>query len=64
VARLREPGVGDLVVRHGGVVVLAGVDQHLVGDAVERGADARGLDDLRARADDGEDAGAGHGPSE
>ena len=38
------------------VVVLAGVDEHLVADRAQPRGDGRGLDELRAVADDGEDA--------
>src|SRR6188508_1092770 len=40
---------------HGVVVVLAGVDEDLLVVAAEDAADRRGLDELRPRADDGED---------
>ena len=50
-AQLVEEDLRELV-----VVVLARVDQHLVGDLAQRSGDRRGLDELRPVADHGEDA--------
>ena len=45
------------------VVVLAGVDEHLLVLGAQPARDGRGLDELRAVADDGQDAHAGAAPS-
>jgi len=56
VVRLRHRQVVEEDVRHRGVVVLAGVDQHLVDPATpERGDHWSRLHQVRSRADDGQD---------
>ena len=56
----RQPQVGDLQVGHPRVVVLARVDQDLLDAAGVGKRKRRGLHDLGARADDGDDPGC-HG---
>ena len=58
VARLREARRVDVRLGHRLVVVLAGVDEDLLGQVGQRRGDGRGLHDLRPGADDGQDAGS------
>ena len=56
VLRPREVELVEEDPRERVVVVLAGVDQHLGRDRAQAVRNRRGLDELRAVADDGEDA--------
>ena len=58
VARLREARRVDVRLGHRLVVVLAGVDEDLLGEIGQSRGDGRGLHDLRPSADDGQDAGS------